>query len=36
MTTLTEAQRLLREGRFAEAERACEAVLERSPTTSKH
>jgi len=31
MTTLTEAQRLLREGRIAEAERACEAVLERSP-----
>lgn len=31
MTTLTEAQRLLRERRFAEAERACEAVLERSP-----
>jgi aspartate beta-hydroxylase len=31
MTTLTEAQRLLREGRYAEAERACEAVLERSP-----
>ena len=31
MTTLTEAQRLLREGRILEAERACEAVLERSP-----
>jgi aspartate beta-hydroxylase len=31
VTTLTEAQRLLREGRIAEAERACEAVLERSP-----
>jgi aspartate beta-hydroxylase len=31
MTTLTEAQRLLREGRFAEAERACEVVLEKSP-----
>ena len=31
MTTLTEAQRLLREGRFADAERVCEAVLERSP-----
>jgi len=31
MTTLTEAQRLLREGRIAEAERACEAVLEKSP-----
>ena len=31
MTTLTEAQRLLREGRFVEAERACEAMLERSP-----
>jgi len=31
MTTLTEAQRLLREGRVREAERACEAVLERSP-----
>jgi aspartate beta-hydroxylase len=31
MTTLTEAQRLLREGRIAEAERACESLLERSP-----
>jgi aspartate beta-hydroxylase len=31
MTTLTEAQRLLREGRVLDAERACEAVLERSP-----
>lgn len=31
MTTLTEARRLLREGRVAEAERACEAVLDRSP-----
>jgi aspartate beta-hydroxylase len=31
MTTLTEAQRLLREGRVREAERACEAVLEHSP-----
>jgi len=31
MTTMTEAQRLLREGRVLEAERACEAVLERSP-----
>ncbi len=31
MTTLSDAQRLLRQGRFAEAERACEAVLEHSP-----
>jgi aspartate beta-hydroxylase len=31
MATLTEAQRLLREGRFADAERASRAVLERSP-----
>jgi aspartate beta-hydroxylase len=31
MLTLDEARRLLREGRNAEAERACEAVLERSP-----
>jgi aspartate beta-hydroxylase len=31
MTTLTDAQRLLREGRIAEAERACAAVLEHSP-----
>ena len=29
MTTLSDAQRLLRQGQFAEAERACEAVLER-------
>jgi aspartate beta-hydroxylase len=31
MATLTEAQRLLREGRLADAERASRAVLERSP-----
>lgn len=31
MSTLTEAQRLLRQGRIAEAERASRAVLERSP-----
>ena len=31
MTTLNEAKRLMREGRVAEAERLCEAVLERFP-----
>ncbi len=31
MTTLNEAKRLLREGRVTEAERVCEAVLERFP-----
>ena len=31
MSTVNEARRLLREGRVAEAERACETVLERFP-----